>query len=155
MTESVPGFELVFLLLGSFRRMIDDLHAELSTEGFPEARPSHGFALQAIGPGTISISELSRKLGVTKQAASKTVRQLEAHGYVTRTPDPADARASRISRSDRGNELLRESARIFDRQRDDWRAEIGPARFDAVIVALRSLSGDTDITDVGSWLEDA
>lgn len=155
MTNDLPGFELAFLLLGSFRRMIDDLHTELAEHGFPEARPGHGFALQAIGPDAVSISDLSRRLGVTKQAASKTVRQLETIGYVTRTPDPDDARATLIARSDRGNDLLRASARVFDRQRDAWRAKIGDDQFDAVISALRTMRGTTPIMDVGGWIRDS
>jgi hypothetical protein len=71
MADDIAGFELAFLLIGAFRQMIDDLHAELAEQGFPEARPGHGFALQAIGPGQVSISALSRRLGVSKQAASK------------------------------------------------------------------------------------
>ncbi len=155
MTKDTPGFELAFLLLGSFRRMIDDLHAELAEAGFPEARPGHGFALQAIGPDEISISDLSRRLGVTKQAASKTVRHLEEIGYVTRRPDPADARATLIARSERGDDMLRASARIFDRQRDAWRAELGDEQFDTALAALRTMRGDASIIDVGGWLRDA
>lgn len=154
MPEHVPGFELAFLLLGSFRRMIDDLHTDLADAGFPEARPGHGFALQAMGPTAISISDLSRRLGVTKQAASKTVRHLEEIGYVTREADPRDARATLIARSERGNAMLRESARIFDRQRDTLRAEIGDEQFDLVIAALRTMRGTAPIVDVGGWLRD-
>ena len=155
MTENIAGYELAFLLLGSFRRLIDDLHAELAGAGFPEARPSHGFALQAIGPEAISISDLSRRLGVTKQAASKTVRQLEEIGYVTRTPDPRDARATLIARSPRGREFLAESSRILDRQRDTWRAAIGETRFAAAVSALRSLGGEASIIDIGGWLKES
>ncbi|HYJ13443.1 MAG TPA: hypothetical protein VEW66_07620, partial [Thermomicrobiales bacterium] len=68
MAEDIAGFELAFVLIGAFRQLIDDLHAELAEQGFPEARPGHGFALQAIGPGRVSISDLSRRLGVSKQA---------------------------------------------------------------------------------------
>ena len=153
--EHIPGFELAFLLIGSFRQMVDALHADLAEAGFPEARPNHGFTLQAIGPGAISITDLSRRLGVTKQAASKTVRHLEESGYVSRTPDPDDARATLIARSERGNALLQASAILFDKQRDRWRADLGDEHFNAAVAALRMMGGDTRITDIGGWLRDS
>ena len=153
MADDIAGFELAFLLIGTFRQMIDDLHAELAEQGFPEARPGHGFALQAIGPGQVSISALSRRLGVSKQAASKTVRHLAETGYVTRTPDPDDARATLVVRSARGNELLRLSESIFDRQRDAWRAELGDARFVETVGALRTMGPKASVIDIGSWLQ--
>src|SRR5580658_491145 len=66
------GFELPLLLVGAFRSLIDELHAELARQGHDLARPVHGFALQAIGPEGVTVSELGRRLGVSKQAAAKT-----------------------------------------------------------------------------------
>ncbi len=111
-----PGYELPLLLIGAFRAVIDDLHLELAQRGHPDARPAHGFALQAVGSGA-SISELGRRLGVSKQAAAKTVAGLERLGYVARSADGRDARATRIERTARGDELLRLSAVIFERAR--------------------------------------
>lgn len=82
------GFELPLLLLGAFRSVIDELHGVLAESGHGEARPLHGFALQAIGPDGSTASELGRRLGVSKQAAAKTVASLERVGYVGREPDP-------------------------------------------------------------------
>ena len=63
------GFELPLLLLAAFRRLIDQLHAELAAHGHPDVRPVHGFAMQAIGlPGATS-TEIGQRLGVSKQAA--------------------------------------------------------------------------------------
>src|SRR5476649_2044731 len=54
--------------------------------GHPDARPLHGFALQAIGSGS-SISELGRRLGVSKQAAAKTASSVVRLGYASRAAD--------------------------------------------------------------------
>ena len=81
-----PGFELPLLLAGAFRELIDNLHAELGKHGHGQARPLHGFALQAIGPDGATVSELGRRLGVTKQAAAKTAAGLEQIGYIARQP---------------------------------------------------------------------
>ena len=83
-----PGFELPLLLAGTFRELIDGLHTELAERGHGQARPIHGFALQAIGPDGVTVSELGRRLGVTKQAAAKTAAGLEQIGYITRLRAP-------------------------------------------------------------------
>src|SRR5260370_22279294 len=84
------GFELPILLFAGFRSIIDELHAELARRGHPGVRPAHGFALQAIGLGGATATEAGRRLGVSKQAAGKTIDRLEELGYVHRSGDDAD-----------------------------------------------------------------
>ena len=71
------GFELPLLLAAAFRTLIDGLHDQLAARGHPDARPIHAFALQAIGPDGATVSELGRRLGVSKQAAAKTAPPAE------------------------------------------------------------------------------
>ena len=66
------GFELPLLLAAAgFRTLIDGLHDQLAARGHPDAGPIHAFALQAIGPDGATVSELGRRLGVSKQAAAR------------------------------------------------------------------------------------
>jgi hypothetical protein len=65
-----PGYELPLLLAGGFRLLIDELHEHLAEQGHPELRPVHGFALQAVGRDGATVSEIGRRLGVSKQAAA-------------------------------------------------------------------------------------
>lgn len=155
MTAERPGFELPFLLAGAFRALVDALHAELTARGHADARPLHGFALQAVGPDGASLSELGRRLGVSKQAAAKTGATLERLGYVARRPDPADARAVRLQRTPRGEELLALSAEIFTRLRDHWAGEIGRDRMRSLeddLERVTATRGGTRIGDLPGWL---
>jgi DNA-binding MarR family transcriptional regulator len=129
------GFELPLLLAGAFRAVIETLHAQLATHGHPDVRPIHGFALQAIGADGVTASELGRRLGVSKQAATKTAASLEQLGYLRRLPHPSDARAIRLQRTSHGDELLSLSAEIFDGLRDQWATQVGASR-------LRELEDD-------------
>ncbi|MGW0174410.1 MarR family winged helix-turn-helix transcriptional regulator [Rhodococcus sp. NPDC003322] len=123
-----PGFELPFLLFAGFRSLIDETHRRLVDQGHPDLRPAHGFAMQAVGLDGVSASELGRRLGVSKQAAGKTVDRLEALGYVARQPDPSDARAKVVVLTERGVDSLRRSAEIFEQLRADWASVIGADR---------------------------
>lgn len=150
------GYELPLLLLGAFRSIIDDLHAELARCGHEQARPVHGFALQAIGGDSITIGELGRRLGVTKQAAAKTARSLEQAGYAERSPHAADARSWTLTRTSRGLEFLVLSARIFDRLHRRWADQLGQERLRDLEQDLAVLTSGTPAASVGNfpgWLQ--
>ena len=92
----------------------------------------HGYVFQAIGPDGTTAADLGRRLGVSKQAAGKTIDTLERLGYVERGADPVDARRKIVRLTDRGTDCLARSARIFDRLRADWAvrsAKTGSARW--------------------------
>jgi DNA-binding MarR family transcriptional regulator len=132
-----PGYELPLLLFGGFRSLIDRLHEELARQGHAGARPAHGFALQAIGPDGVTAAELGRRLGVSKQAAGKTVDRLTRLGYVERAASTLDARAKVVRLTPLGVDLLTRSAAIFDVLRAEWVAELGEERVKMVESALR------------------
>ncbi|MFF5176738.1 MarR family winged helix-turn-helix transcriptional regulator [Micromonospora sp. NPDC000316] len=127
-----PGFALPLLLLAGFRTLIDDLHAELTRQGHPELRPLHGFVLQAVGMDGTTATELGQRLGISKQAAGKTVDRLVAVGYLERIDDPADARRRLVRVTPRGADGLHRSAEIFDQLRKRWTATLGEDRVAAL-----------------------
>ena len=146
------GFELPLLLFAGFRALIDDLHAELARRGHPDVRPAYGFAMQAIGVRGATASEIGRRLGVTKQAAGKTVDRLERLGYVERVDDPADARRKLIRLTARGVDSLTQAARIFDELHASWAAKLGAERLAVVEESLRTVVPATGFpVDVPGW----
>jgi DNA-binding MarR family transcriptional regulator len=148
-----PGFELPLLLLGGFRVLIDRLHAELARRGHPDVRPAYGFAMQAIGMRGATGTEIGQRLGVSKQAAGKTVDRLVALGYVERESDTADGRRKLIRLTPRGVESLALSAQIFDQLRAEWVATLGADRVADVERALRRVvPAPTFRLDVPGWL---
>ena len=119
------GAELALLLLGSFHSMVDEVIAELDRRGHPGVRPVHEFALRAVDNGATSASELGRRLGVSKQAAAKTIAALEELGYVERGTDPDDARSKLIRVTARGHAMMSIGGALFDNVRERWATEIG------------------------------
>ncbi len=146
------GFELPLLLFGGFRSIVDELHAELARRGHPDLRPAHGFALQAIGMQGATATEAGRRLGISKQAAGKTIDRLEELGYVQRAGDDQDRRRKLVRITPRGLEALVMSAMIFDDIRSRWAGALGPARLSALEADLRAMvPGDTFRLDVPGW----
>lgn len=147
-----PGFELPLRLFLAFRVLIDELHAELARQGHPEMRPMYGFVFQAIGPDGTTAAELGRKLGISKQAAGKTIASLEQLGYVRRGSDPRDARRKVVHLTGRGTDSLIRSARIFDDLRARWSAILGEERLRAMEADLRKVTGPEIFRlDVPGW----
>ncbi|WP_198422483.1 MarR family winged helix-turn-helix transcriptional regulator [Streptomyces sp. QHH-9511] len=148
------GYELPLLLFAGFRTLIDRLHAELARQGHPGLRPAHGFAMQAIGVEGATASDIGRRLGVSKQAAGKTVDRLLALGYAERADDPADARRKLVRLTPRGDDALARSAAVFDELRAEWAATLGPARVRDMEAALRTVvpAETTYRLDATSWL---
>jgi len=149
---SSPGYELPLLLFGGFRSIIDELHAELARRGHADMRPAHGFAMQAIGFGGATATEVGRRLGISKQAAGKTVERLESLGYVQRAGDGADRRRKLVRLTPRGVEALTLSAAIFGDIHARWSHTLGPARVGDLEASLRTMvPGETFRLDVPGW----
>lgn len=152
MAAVTSGYELPLLLFGGFRALIDRLHEELARQGHPGARPAHGFALQAIGASGVTAAELGRRLGVSKQAAGKTVDRLVRLGYVERAASEADGRAKVVRLTAYGLDLLNRSAAIFDALRAEWVTSLGEERVRAMESALRAVVPGGLRVDAVGWL---
>ena len=118
----------------------------------PDLRPAHGFALQAIGPGGATATETGLRLGISKQAAGKTIDRLEELGYVHRAGDATDRRRKLIRLTPRGIAALGMSAMIFGDIRSRWESALGSGRLAALESDLRTMvPGETFRLDVPGW----
>jgi len=148
-----PGWVLPLLLFGGFRTLIDRLHAELAHQGHPDVRPAYGFAMQAIGREGTTATEVGRRLGVSKQAAGKTIDRLVDLGYAERTTDAADARRKLVRLTPRGIDALGRSAAVFEQLRAGWVQELGVERVRALESDLRRVvPAEAFRLDAASWL---
>lgn len=72
------------------------------------------------------LSEIAEVLGVSRQAANQTANQIEAAGYLQRSPDPSDGRAKLITQTARARTLVKQGTR---------QAAIVQARFSDIVGA--------------------
>lgn len=150
---SRSGADLALLLLGGFRSLADAATVELARHGHEDVRPVHDFAMRAIAADAGNASELGRRLSVSKQAAAKTIAVLQERGYVTRDIDPRHARRMRLQVTPLGFEVLRQGEAIFDKLRDQWERQIGPAQLESLETHLAALVGDQPVRfDTAGWM---
>ena len=136
---SRSGADLALLLLGGFRSLADAASLELAERGHERIRPVHDFAIRSIAAGADTAAELGRQLGVSKQAAAKTIAFLEEHGYVLGHDDPRDSRRRQFTVTPEGHDLLAAGEQIFDELRDRWAQRIGVQELERLEDALADL----------------
>ena len=98
--------DLGILLSAGIRGFVDLLHAELSVRGFEDVRPAYGVVFRALRDGPQTLTSLAARLGVTKQAASKVVNEMDAKRLLRRRSDRRDGRTKQLELTARGRKAM-------------------------------------------------
>jgi DNA-binding MarR family transcriptional regulator len=122
--------------------MADEVQRRLAADGHDDLRFADGFVFQHLAPGPVTVGELADRLGVTQQAASKSVADLARRGYVARTPDPADARARLIALTARGESAIEGARRHRAALANELAERLGPRRVEAARRLLVDVAGE-------------
>src|SRR5246127_653406 len=80
------------------------LRAAFAAAGLDGIRPAQSVALVPLVTGGLHASDLADRLGVSRQAVAQAIAALERNRYVTREPNPVDARAQIIELTPRGRQ---------------------------------------------------
>lgn len=114
-------------------------------ESQPVLRPAHTNLFPHIDFEGVRLTELARRLGVTKQAVSQLVAELEELGVVELVPDPTDGRAKLVRFTPKGAQAIEHGLSVLRELECELEAQIGSARMralhDALLAAERALSG--------------
>ncbi|MFF3501952.1 MarR family winged helix-turn-helix transcriptional regulator [Streptomyces sp. NPDC003247] len=90
-------------LLGEARRWLEDaLLAALEAAGAEQVSSTQLQLFAALDERGTTVSELARRMGVTRQTAHKTAHTLIAMGLLEQAPHPASARQVLIRRTPKG-----------------------------------------------------
>jgi DNA-binding MarR family transcriptional regulator len=123
-----------------YRRQLDH---ELAAAGFGERGFPDGRVLSlCTGASEVTISQIGRELGITRQGASKIVASLRDRGYVTLSPSPTDGREKIVTPTRRAVAFLsaqREAAARIDAR---IRSELGDEPLEALYRLLGALGDD-------------
>lgn len=131
------------ILLRNAHTAIDlAVRAELTQHGFSDITPSQFALLRNLGEDGSRPSELAAHAGVTRQAITKLVDELEELDLVHRVADPDDGRGVIVRYTDRGLaglELARKRALELEGQ---YAARVGADRWAQVRATLETLFDD-------------
>ncbi len=123
-----------------YRRRLD---AELTAAGFGDQGFPDGRVLRTCARNEqVTISEIGRELGITRQGASKLVSSLRGRGYLALTRSATDAREKLVELTPRAREYLEAHRRAARRIEDQLRRELGDDAFDGLRRLHRALEGE-------------
>lgn len=123
------------------------LNEELAAAGFSDKRfPQSRVLRMCSGPEETTISDIGRQLGVTRQAASKIVSDLEARGYLSVTPSAADKREKIVTPTARAVEYLVALRTAMRSVEAELGRTFGVDELAGVYRFLDALAADTSIT---------
>ena len=87
----------------------------------------------------VRITELARRLEITKQAVSQTIAELELMDVVETIPDPSDGRARLARFTEKGKLAIMQGLGVLRGIEGEIERTIGKAKFEALHEALLAL----------------
>jgi DNA-binding MarR family transcriptional regulator len=124
------------------------VRADLAQNGFGDVAPSHSALLRNLGDDGARPSELAAHAGVTRQAITKLVDELERLDLVRRDPDPDDGRGVIVRYTDRGRAVLAIARKRMLALERAYAAQVGADRWAEVRSTLETLFGDDPHEDL-------
>ena len=119
------------------------------SRGHAGLKRSFSAVLTSIGPSGGRIQQMANAQDVSKQAISATVSELEDLQYITRRPDPEDARQVVLMFTERGKALIADSIAAVDDLEAEFCEHLCTARIeqikDVMARIYRSLHLEEDI----------
>jgi DNA-binding MarR family transcriptional regulator len=140
--SSTPGDgspSIAMLLFSAYRSMESRIFGALTRAGFGDVTPAQARLFRGIGPNGSRMTELADAAHVTKQTAGFLVEQLIRAGYVTRVPDPSDARARLVKIAPKGAAVIPIAASVVAEVEAEWAAAIGPGQMARLRDTLQTL----------------
>ncbi|GGT85619.1 MULTISPECIES: MarR family winged helix-turn-helix transcriptional regulator [Streptomyces] len=126
-------------LLGDARRWFEEgLLAALEAAGAMPVTPTQAQLFAVLDDRGTTVSELARRMGVTRQTAHQAVHGLIAAGLLDQTPDPASARRRLIRRTESGERTHRQAVAILERLEEQLADRIGRETVAALRTALET-----------------
>lgn len=113
------------LLLTAFRWFDDALRHSFEAQGLPSLTYSQSLLMSLVTTDGIRISELARRLDMTRQGAQKSVAGLEAVDMVQTTVDPRNSSAKIVRLTEIGVQNIEIAQKIFIELEQELASRIG------------------------------
>ena len=117
-------------VLAHLKKVFDEwclLH--LSKSGYPEMKVGYMAFLMNIGSEGITNNELAKKIRVTKQAMSKTAKELQQLNLIELIPNPGDARSSLITLTTYGLKMVINARQKVNKLTEQYIEAIGSKKY--------------------------
>lgn len=94
--------EIAPAIVGASRALVASLMARVAACGFDGMTPAFAALIPLLDARGARPSVLAQQAGVSKQAMSQLIREIQARGYIEQVRDPSDTRAKIVRLNKRG-----------------------------------------------------
>lgn len=143
MAADAEDLNLGLLLFIPYRFMETAVLEKLKTHGH-DLPLNQARVFQRVAADGSRLAELAEAAQLRKQTVGSIVDQLEDAGYVTRVPDPTDARARLVTLTAKGRKLIELSIPVLREIEAAWEAHLGRTRMKQLRQTLAALREITD-----------
>ena len=137
--ESEKAKRTVQLLFKAARLLNERAIERIRLRTGQPVRVAHTTVLPHIDLEGTRLTELARRLGVSKQAAGQIVDELEEFGMLERVADPQDARAKLVRFSKKGQAAMLDGLQVLGEIEAEMRDVIGEAKMRAIHEGLAAV----------------
>ncbi|MFE0821584.1 MarR family winged helix-turn-helix transcriptional regulator [Streptomyces sp. NPDC058847] len=126
-------------LLGEARRWFEEgLSAAMEAAGATPVSATQAQLFAVLDDQGTTVSELARRMSVTRQTVHQAVHGLVAAGLLEQVPHPASARQRLIRRTQEGENAHRQAGVILERLEEQLAERIGREAVDFLRAALEA-----------------
>lgn len=143
--EQMKHRNIVRLLMRYGKFMIAKVERISKENGFEDFKPHYMAFIGNIGIDGTTPSDLARCIWVSKQAMSKTLKEMEAKGYISIEPNLKDRRATILRLGDRGVHLLELSSTISEQIKEEIWNLIGEESMEQLTQTLQVLMANAEL----------
>jgi DNA-binding MarR family transcriptional regulator len=115
-------------LAAASRALTATMMAKVASCGFKDMTPAFASLMPLLDATGARPTTLAQRAGITKQAISQLVRELEARGYVEQVPDATDTRAKIVRLTKRGVDIRAACAEVKNELQAIAVAKLGKSR---------------------------
>lgn len=135
---------LMLDLLRAYYWFDEALQEGLRHKGWGNVTRSQSLILTNIAFGVRRASQLARNLGITRQAISQMLAEMERNGLVQSMSDPTDGRAQIVNFSEKSQSIRDDAMELLRKIETELADRIGKRRFKALTEALSPDWGSTE-----------
>ena len=127
-------------LAAASRALTATIRAKVAGCGFNDVTPAFASLLLQLDATGARATTLAQRAGITKQAVSQLVRELEARDYVEQVPDSTDTRAKIVRLTENGVALRAACAGVKHELQTIAIAKLGKSRVSRLLRDLTELT---------------
>lgn len=115
------------------------------TQRYPKLSLAYEGYITLLAERDYSPGELAERLDITKQACSKTIKELEQIGLLQRRSNPEDSRSSLLSLTGKGLQLIQDGVNLTNEIQQRFAEAVGAEKLKALAGILEKLCVELEV----------